>query len=267
MSDYADTSSIQSKVAELAAVDPSAVTINVTAASVLITATIAVPAATTSTQVQATLSAALPDATAATAAFSALNITVESVPTIVVAAPPPSPPVPASPSEDSLVFASQPPPSLPPGGSAIGVPDGVAFQVAGQDISYEILAGSAGGAALLLCVLLGLCVCCCRSRRRRRRLRREKSAAAPPVVLEAPEPELDPKPVGPTTRPTFAAPPPGYFASRGAMGVPSFSGAPAMRDQGEAEVSIEGSLISVRCSDRHSIVRMRRTFSSQIKGF
>ena len=38
------------------------------------------------------------------------------------------------------------------------------------------------------------------------------------------------------------------------MGVPSFSGAPAMRDQGEAEVSIEGSLISVRCSDRHSAV-------------
>ena len=38
------------------------------------------------------------------------------------------------------------------------------------------------------------------------------------------------------------------------MGVPSFSGAPAMRDQGEAEVSIEGSLISLRCSDRYSAV-------------
>ena len=89
MSDYADTSSIQIKVAELARVDPSAVTINVTAASVLITAIIAVPAATTSTQVQATLSAGLPDAPAAS---TALGITVESVPTIVVAAPPPSAP-------------------------------------------------------------------------------------------------------------------------------------------------------------------------------
>jgi hypothetical protein len=85
VSDYADTSSIQSKVAELAGVDASAVTITVAAAPVLITATIAVPAVTTSTQVQATLSAALPDAPAAT---SALGITVESAPTIVVAAPP-----------------------------------------------------------------------------------------------------------------------------------------------------------------------------------
>ena len=38
------------------------------------------------------------------------------------------------------------------------------------------------------------------------------------------------------------------------MGMSSASGAPAMRDQGEAEVSIEGSLISLRCSDRYSAV-------------
>merc|ERR1712195_21413 len=44
VSDYADTSSIQSKVAKLAGVDASAVTITVAAASVIITATIAVPA-------------------------------------------------------------------------------------------------------------------------------------------------------------------------------------------------------------------------------
>jgi hypothetical protein len=69
---------------------------------VIVTATIAVPASSTSTQVQATLSAALPNATAAT---TALSITVESAPIIVVAAllpslPPPSP--------------SPPPPSPPP---------------------------------------------------------------------------------------------------------------------------------------------------------
>ena len=67
MSDYANTSSIQSKVAELAGVDASAVTITVAAASVLITATIAVPASTTPTALQTSLSSRLDTAEKVTA--------------------------------------------------------------------------------------------------------------------------------------------------------------------------------------------------------
>ena len=91
VSDYEDTGPLQIAISSLLAgvVPPSAINVTISAASVLITATIAVPASTTSTEVQATLSAALPNATAASAA---LGITVESVPTIVVAAPPPSAP-------------------------------------------------------------------------------------------------------------------------------------------------------------------------------
>ena len=121
VSDYADTSSIQSKVAKLAGVDASAVTITVAAASMIITATIAVPASTTSIQVQATLSAALPTAITAT---TVLGITVESAPTIVVAAPPPpaSPQPPALPRTNS--FPAPPPrqsPAPPPRAQSSGV--------------------------------------------------------------------------------------------------------------------------------------------------
>ena len=70
---------MQQGVATAAGVDKSIVTIRVTAASVRITASIAVPAATTAAVVQESLSSTLGNATSASAA---LGITVESEPTI-----------------------------------------------------------------------------------------------------------------------------------------------------------------------------------------
>ena len=81
VSDYTDSvkSSLQQKIADLAGVHKSLVTIRVTAASVIITATIAVPASTTADQVQTSLSSSLGTAEDAS---TALGITVEEVPTI-----------------------------------------------------------------------------------------------------------------------------------------------------------------------------------------
>ena len=79
VSDYWDTLSLQQGVATAAGVDESLVTIRVAAASVRITATIAVPAFTTAVAVQESLSSTLGNATSASAA---LGITVESEPTI-----------------------------------------------------------------------------------------------------------------------------------------------------------------------------------------
>ena len=80
VSDYSDTSALQTSIAANAGVDPSLVSISVTAASVIITATIKVPASTTADALQATLTSRL--GTAASAS-TALGITVESDPTIV----------------------------------------------------------------------------------------------------------------------------------------------------------------------------------------
>ena len=95
-----DKSSLQQKVAEAAGVDKSLVTIRVVAASVRITATIAVPASTTADVVQTSLSSTLGTANATSAA---LGVTVEVVPTITIASPPASPPL-----------LPPPPPALPP---------------------------------------------------------------------------------------------------------------------------------------------------------
>ena len=83
VSDYSDDdkSSLQQKVAYAAGVDESLVTISIAAASVRITATIAVPATTTSAAVRKSLSTSLGTADTASAA---LGITVESDPTIAV---------------------------------------------------------------------------------------------------------------------------------------------------------------------------------------
>ena len=83
VSDYSDNdkSSLQQKVANAAGVDQSLVTILVAAASVRITATIAVPASTTADAVQTSLSSSF--GTAADAS-TALGVTVEEVPTITV---------------------------------------------------------------------------------------------------------------------------------------------------------------------------------------
>ena len=80
LSDYSDISGLQTAIAVNAGVDPSAVSISVVAASVIITATIKVPASTTADALQATLTSRL--GTAASAS-TALGITVESEPTIV----------------------------------------------------------------------------------------------------------------------------------------------------------------------------------------
>uniref|UniRef100_A0A7S0F408 Uncharacterized protein n=2 Tax=Phaeocystis antarctica TaxID=33657 RepID=A0A7S0F408_9EUKA len=77
VSDYSDTSGLQQKIATAAGVDKSRVTISVVAASVIITATIAVPADTTAVAVQESLSSTLGTVATATAV---LGITVESAP-------------------------------------------------------------------------------------------------------------------------------------------------------------------------------------------
>ena len=83
VSDYSDDdiSSLQQKVANAAGVDKSLVTIRVAAASVRITATIAVPASTTAGVLQTSLSSNLGNADATS---TALGITVEEVPSITV---------------------------------------------------------------------------------------------------------------------------------------------------------------------------------------
>ena len=83
ISDYSDTSSLQQSVAAAAGIDKSLVTISVAAASVIITASIAVPASTTATAVQTSLSSKLATAEAAS---TVLGITVESVPTVATKA-------------------------------------------------------------------------------------------------------------------------------------------------------------------------------------
>ena len=79
VSDYSDTSDLQARIATAAGVDKSLVTIEVAAASVIITATIVVPASTTAEAVQTSLASTL--GTAATAS-DALGITIESAPAI-----------------------------------------------------------------------------------------------------------------------------------------------------------------------------------------
>ena len=81
VSDYTDSdkSSLQEKVANIAGVDKSLVTIEVVAASVIITATIGVPTSTTAAAVEASLSSKLGTAAAAS---EELGITVESEPVI-----------------------------------------------------------------------------------------------------------------------------------------------------------------------------------------
>ena len=85
VSDYADTSNLRTRIAQLAGVDTSFVALRVEAASVLIIATITVPATFTASTVQAALSSSL---TTAEAASSALGITVETTPTITTSEDP-----------------------------------------------------------------------------------------------------------------------------------------------------------------------------------
>ena len=126
VSDYADTSGLRQKIATAAGVDASLVTISVTAASVIITATIAVPATTTVAAVQSTVSSNLGTAAVASAA---LGITVEAVPTITSAV------------TDSTSLAPPPPTSSDDGGLPMGAIIGIAV---------------GGGLVLLLAVVVGI---------------------------------------------------------------------------------------------------------------
>ena len=80
VSDYSDTSSLQSKYANAAGVDASRVTIVVTAASVIITITITLPAGKTAAAVKDKIISTL--GTSAIAVSKSLEITVESAPTV-----------------------------------------------------------------------------------------------------------------------------------------------------------------------------------------
>ena len=85
VSDFLDTSSLQQNVASAAGIDDrSLVTISVAAGSVLITATIAVPASLSAITVQSSLSSSLATVAAAT---RVLGVPVESVPSVVIASP------------------------------------------------------------------------------------------------------------------------------------------------------------------------------------
>ena len=75
MVDYDDTSSLKAKVARLAGVEASRVTIVITPGSVLLTASIDVPAGTAAAVVQSTLVSSL--GATADDASAALGITVE----------------------------------------------------------------------------------------------------------------------------------------------------------------------------------------------
>ena len=107
VSDYSDTSNLRQTVATAAGVDKDDVEISVAAASVLITATIAVPAATTASAVQSSLLSTL--GATAESASAALGVTVESSPTVAMALPPsalPSAPPPSSPWEGTSIDAA-----------------------------------------------------------------------------------------------------------------------------------------------------------------
>ena len=156
VSDYSDTSSLQQAIATAAGVDKSLVTISVAAASVRITATIAVPASTTAAAVQTSLSSSLGTSDTASAA---LGITVEEVPTVAAAA------AAASPS------SSPSPPLAPPPDADNDSSDAVdAALIIGPVLGGVALLALAAAAALMYS-----------SRATRARARATAPAAAPPA--------------------------------------------------------------------------------------
>ena len=123
VSDYSDTSSLQQGIATAAGVHKSLVTINVAAASVIITAAIVVPAATPAATVLTSLTATVGSPAAASAA---LGITVESITVMAYgswwglgscappSSPPPPMPSPPPPSPSPPPPSPSPPPPSPP---------------------------------------------------------------------------------------------------------------------------------------------------------
>ena len=144
VSDYEDTSAIVAKVAQLASVDESLVTVTIEAASVIITATIAVPVSRTAASVKASLTSSL--GTAADAS-SQLNITIEADPAVVVRAPPP--PGPATP-------PAVPPPAVESEEDSISSSDDGSLMT--------IIGGLLGGLVVVSIAVLVLVLCRRRAR-------------------------------------------------------------------------------------------------------
>ena len=104
VSDFSNTSHLKQKIATAAEVDASAVTISIEAASVLVTALIAVSASTTAAAVQTSL---VSNFNTIAAASTALGVVLESVPTVALASP--LSPLPPPPSPQNILSPAAPP--------------------------------------------------------------------------------------------------------------------------------------------------------------
>lgn len=121
-------------IATAAGVDALLVTIAVAGGSVVITATIAVPASTTAAKVMSSLSSSLGTAAAASAV---LGVTIESAPTVALAEPPS--------------------PSQPPASGLVAGEQHNTAESGGDDLPIPAIIGAAVGAAVLLVgTLLGV---------------------------------------------------------------------------------------------------------------
>jgi hypothetical protein len=174
VSDYEDTSRLQQSVAIAAGVDTSLVTINVAAASVIITATIGVPASTTAAAVQASLSSTLGIAAEpSTAPSTALGVRILAVPTITIAdstggdavghAPPSTPLWTPHPPRPRML--PSPPPTPPPllsRPSVARAADNSTLPTANAETS-EVIIGATVGALCAVVALCGCTACFCRT--------------------------------------------------------------------------------------------------------
>jgi hypothetical protein len=154
--DDAKRTSLESSIAAVAGVDASAVTVAITPGSVIITATIAVPASKTAEAVQNSLATSLGTASAASAALAALSITVlatslgitESLGQRDRSQPPPSPPPPS--------------PATTPTGGGTGSKATPLAGASGSEMNIDEGGGGpptaaiGGGAAVAILLMVGL---------------------------------------------------------------------------------------------------------------
>ena len=147
---------MQQTIATIATVDTSAVTISMTAASVQITANIAVPASTTAVAFQSLLSTSL---FSAAAASEQLGITVEEVPTVELASPPTSPPL--SPPSPATFFVSPSPPAGEDGEEDVALLPKAPDAKGGEDATMLALLGS----GIVVAAVLAACYLVARKHR------------------------------------------------------------------------------------------------------
>jgi len=129
---------LESSIAAVAGVDASNVTVAITPGSVIITATIAVPASKTAEAVQTLLASKL---STADAASTKLGIPVESVPKIAVTTSPATP-VTTNPTSP---MPSPPPPSPSPAPPSPSPPPGSSADPGSSDVETNIEEGGGGG--------------------------------------------------------------------------------------------------------------------------